>query len=1381
MSKKLRQRMKKAIVVATVIPMFISPLLVVPNVSHAASNQVPELTAYQSGNSVKLEWSVDMLDSDVLFSSSFEDGQFIPSFPWSWRDASGQIITSNGNQVIVSEDAQEGSKAYRVNNTLTEGNYSGSSIMNLGRKYAPNGSPISITFYAKTDSSGTISPIGDGGWATTLNNFTGVNVAETAPAGQNAIKLTSTTGINVGTYVSFDTDPNNIQYLYDVKSVDRTTNTITFWSNLPRTLQVGEQLKTRPWRGAWSFSQRSISASDGWKRFSINTNVTNFSDYDVSVRGGSLMFISKTGGKMYLDNIRFGYASQAAVYRSGQELYRGYLSDFLDTNAKDVAKPNAVSNVGVVTFTNNKPSIGWNASADNGTPYSYTIKGVGVNGETAMSAVKNVTVNTGVKGYSVVVDQNPTTIPDATIETTTTSFQSPSAVTGNFYVHVAAVDNAGNVSDPVHIPYNDTIAPTITRTSNLPAVTNQDITIQVQASDIETGVKRIQLPNGSWVTGTTASYTVSQNGSYKFVAEDNAGNQKELIVPITQIDKVAPASPIIRLNNNQMTNQNVEVSITYPDDAISKEYRISSRNLLPSLRDSSWVKHQNVVISGDYSMTLNGTANSQATYVNIPANSSTSYTASIGSTSSIVRIWEYKGNVYNNQSHTLDSAHLIKTFTPKADTTILRYELINDKIGTFTYENMQLQEGDQFTGFEPLVQGAWKAYDMPISLQENAVVEARSIDSAGNQSGLSRLTVNNVDKTIPTAPSVTFDGNRFMVVGGTDEQSGVYQTLVSINGGEWIPYTESVKLPDGNYTLKIKTVDVAGNESPVTTVEKLLYADGLQLAKEATDKANGDFSQLSVDEAKSLVQSLPDSAPEKKTLLDQLIQTQGQIDLDKITAEFKVLSDRVAQGGISLVELDEIQDRLGELSQELNQLPNGIDTSSVSSNITNLNNQTQLAETILKLTSSSNPQEIEDLGDLISQLPDGALKDELTQRLVQTEKTQEAIKKVEGVEGNPTSDTIKNAKDAVNQLADSPEKEALLNRIQQAENVMHANSLTEAVEVSLDADDFAKAEEMVSKIEDPIVRQTYQNKLDQIKPYVEAISLVEKAETQKTQADVNAARLKVNSLTDETVKAELYKRLYRYDKELQSAESKVRSAEIYMSSLTIQSAGEAVNVLVESPQKVSLQERLKALGVKIDEKALQDLISKAETKVKQAETYKRNPYLSDALTAVNGLPDGETKSSMLARLNVVLGTLSDQERSSAELLAKINSVADEVARKTLLDVYRYVDIAERYNSRSNIVTALDKVSGIPEWVKSSEPEIVESLADRVNRLKGDYNTGIEQQVDTQAVSKATSYVEMYEKYKTSYYQKRAQESVVALPEGEAKNSLQARIDAVGIQ
>ncbi|MEK4983590.1 fibronectin type III domain-containing protein [Bacillus sp. FSL K6-6540] len=312
-------------------------------------------------------------------------------------------------------------------------------------------------------------------------------------------------------------------------------------------------------------NRKLTSQNNTWTTINANVYITDPVDYDTVVKGLRPRLYWATDGILQVDDLKFGYATEVEVFRNNASIYRGYLSDYDDTAAIDNAKPNTPSGVSVGVGTGRKPTVTWSPAADNGTTYSYQIKGYPKNsGATALSAAKQVTVTSGIKGYSVVIDQSPTTIPDTTIETTGTSYTGPATVNGNFYVHVAAIDNQGNMSSVAHIPYTDTEPPTLTLVPDTTSWTNGQVVIQATADDLQTGFKRLRLPDGNWVSQSLTQYTILENGTYTFVAEDNVGNQVEKSIVVNNIDKGLPTVSVTP-NGHPWTSNDIAVQVEVSD------------------------------------------------------------------------------------------------------------------------------------------------------------------------------------------------------------------------------------------------------------------------------------------------------------------------------------------------------------------------------------------------------------------------------------------------------------------------------------------------------------------------------------------------------------------------------------------------------------------------------------------------------------------------------------------------------------------------------------------------------------------------------------------------------------------------------------------------
>ncbi len=101
------------------------------------------------------------------------------------------------------------------------------------------------------------------------------------------------------------------------------------------------------------------------------------------------------------------------------------------------------------------------SSQDNATGYQYYVEASGQNdGAKYDSPVISTSLKTGMKGYSIVVDEKPDTVPDGNITTTSNSYTFSRPSGSSFYIHIAAVDNAGNVSSVTHYPVDELVSVT---------------------------------------------------------------------------------------------------------------------------------------------------------------------------------------------------------------------------------------------------------------------------------------------------------------------------------------------------------------------------------------------------------------------------------------------------------------------------------------------------------------------------------------------------------------------------------------------------------------------------------------------------------------------------------------------------------------------------------------------------------------------------------------------------------------------------------------------------------------------------------------------------------------------------------------------------------
>lgn len=133
--------------------------------------------------------------------------------------------------------------------------------------------------------------------------------------------------------------------------------------------------------------------------------------------------------------------------------------------------------------------------------------------------------------------------------------------------------------------YGDTTPPTTTYTLTPSARTSGNVTINLVASDSDSGVKSIMLPDGSTVNQNAVSYTARENGNYNFVITDNAGNTTTKTVPVTNICRtVTMTHPI---NSTYAIDPNGQQPFNAPDIQITNHSSLPVKVILQSFGQCS--------------------------------------------------------------------------------------------------------------------------------------------------------------------------------------------------------------------------------------------------------------------------------------------------------------------------------------------------------------------------------------------------------------------------------------------------------------------------------------------------------------------------------------------------------------------------------------------------------------------------------------------------------------------------------------------------------------------------------------------------------------------------------------------------------------------------
>lgn len=151
------------------------------------------------------------------------------------------------------------------------------------------------------------------------------------------------------------------------------------------------------------------------------------------------------------------------------------------------------------------------------------------------------------------------------------------------------LDNSNINTNKIITTKIDKSMPIATIKKSTDSWTNKSVTLTINAEDNLSGVKRIMLPNGNWINSNSAHYTVSNNSSYKFIVEDNAGNQLSISENVTNIDKNFSGKPIITTNSNWTNSKNLEVVISVDDDSISGNKKLLYK--LSGATISGWLEY----------------------------------------------------------------------------------------------------------------------------------------------------------------------------------------------------------------------------------------------------------------------------------------------------------------------------------------------------------------------------------------------------------------------------------------------------------------------------------------------------------------------------------------------------------------------------------------------------------------------------------------------------------------------------------------------------------------------------------------------------------------------------------------------------------------------
>jgi len=167
-------------------------------------------------------------------------------------------------------------------------------------------------------------------------------------------------------------------------------------------------------------------------------------------------------------------------------------------------------------------------------------------------------------------------------------------------------DGAGNVStQSITVSTIDTIAPVLNLATDTNLITNQSVKITATASDSQSGIANITLPNGQVVSGGSATYSVTSNGTYSFNATDNVGNITTTSITVSNIVTINTISGIDRIEY-KLDGATIQDWTTYPGSLTITNEGITSITVRAIDKAGNYSDTASSIVKLDRSKPING-------------------------------------------------------------------------------------------------------------------------------------------------------------------------------------------------------------------------------------------------------------------------------------------------------------------------------------------------------------------------------------------------------------------------------------------------------------------------------------------------------------------------------------------------------------------------------------------------------------------------------------------------------------------------------------------------------------------------------------------------------------------------------------------------------
>lgn len=194
-----------------------------------------------------------------------------------------------------------------------------------------------------------------------------------------------------------------------------------------------------------------------------------------------------------------------------------YLDDY---SGKDIAPPN-YPDVQLLESTSSQLKFNFDYTQDIGSEYSYYVISEDISGSNKIqSNMVSTKIVSGLMGYSYALDINSSTIPDDIIDHINGDLTIENIQTGKtYYLHVKAIDKAGNVSETRHfkIDTSKPMAPFLEMSRNDWGRDNVSFRV-ITNSTLNLKDVQYKINDGDWVSYDGGYVVISEEGFYKISA-----------------------------------------------------------------------------------------------------------------------------------------------------------------------------------------------------------------------------------------------------------------------------------------------------------------------------------------------------------------------------------------------------------------------------------------------------------------------------------------------------------------------------------------------------------------------------------------------------------------------------------------------------------------------------------------------------------------------------------------------------------------------------------------------------------------------------------------------------------------------------------------------